>query len=1264
MADSPNSKRQRIGRLISSHYIENFSETNILVSTEDERTASQLIHCLEEQDELYELHTHLLGMGNASFWIHSILTDQAKLPPQTDFLSNDRIRKHLGPLVWNKQVHKFIDQSETKQFFDELCTGEKLNDVFSSYRYKMFKHLQSEDFFKNLKRHDLTFKDHFSYDIIFSIEKLCYALELSPTQSKDTIQAMIEEKLGVYTRNDWQERKFFKYWIIFNARDQTFEVVYGMRAEDLRLLIGGAKPINQLTDPAQRDARAHIINAFSMMNADGSEPRSIDFHSFRGSFTPQFYPRRFALKDSIYSQRLDFLALLLRNALHRFSTCLPPIKYCEFSVGCGDLSRAWVLDVLSTFCKSKSLAGTFKTLVNNGCFPWLKTYCVNQDIDYRFLAGFNRTISKVSKGYSTDDALTFLLELPHCAIHRMLREFYNSDNRRPTTLFTEHVQQLERLKKKAYEDRNFFYWVVGFDLFGDELGYPYCPFVAYEFLDFFQEARKHNANFGVRIHCAENVPFIRPELPGYRLFVAHMYIVYRCLDFLKQKLGHSIRVGHGIAFDILLSIKNYTYRKSSVLVAQMQNARRLLSSIPFEVNITSNFYLLGDAIRNTTNSKPLHVLKQFDIPIVLSTDDDGIWPIDRCPLGHQGHHSLAAEYCRAITTSFITEENQLKIMTQGAKRFCFKDKKELAQSVAKYSQNNENKSFPTEVVLHPDVFRTLLPRAQNKKGQILSNCKCIKYYENIYGTETVDSNKYNRNGWKEHCGLIAPVAVACFYLTRLLPFKQFKKECDVLFKDRCNVEEIFKVCEYVYSYLMSDAPGQAVRMQVQVNNRDYLFFSEHSNNFKESPDFFLNIIEKFLTSCTEKAVVFGFLPCIHLSNPQIRLNVENIDKKLENKNVKVCIHTNGNKDTIPPDYTSERIYINDKPSRRTDPDEKLVECMIYAVCPHSSAATSALIFLAKHINDSIVFSPQHTLLRTLIVPFLPLRYGYSADDDETNIKTAFLDKYALSSTKLKSKIVVKKKRICKVLFDSSLNFLYSEVKYAEQIDIKDLAEKVHVEEETFVEILRLLCKSIDEFDLWPRSFVIIEKTSDYESYLKIVNENRNKVPVPIIEIENNMLLICNSADIYETSSPKRKSAYLWSLAACYNPPLNPGRSPYEYPLKKWVESIVRIEIETLNKKFGPHTWEEFLYKVLMSARKYAWFWYTVNSWCDVICYAFQNVTDKKRLAAFKKFLNEKNRIDKFKTLVNNTDRYRLGNRWQKDIINSHEANKYLRKLLE
>ncbi|CAF1078988.1 unnamed protein product [Rotaria sp. Silwood1] len=343
-----------------------------------------------------------------------------------------------------------------------------------------------------------------------------------------------------------------------------------MQAKDLRILIGEAKPINEITDPAQRDARAHIINAFSMMNADGSAPRSVDFHSFRGAFTPEFFPRRFALKDSIYSQRLDLLAFLLRNALYRFSTCSPPIKYCEFSVGCGDLSRPWIFDILLTFSNAEPIS-ELKKLVNNNHFPWLKTDGFERAIDYRFLAGFNRRISRVSHGYSVDEAVAFLFEVPHNAIH---------------------------------------------------------------------------------------------------------------------------------------------------------------------------------------------------VPIVLSTDDDGIWPIDKCPLEHQEHHSLAAEYCRAITTRFITK-NHLKNMIKNSKRFCFTYGKALpkeeSQKISAVRDINEGDYFPTDIIVHPDVLRMLLARIPRSDIDLYP---CLKYYQTLYKLKIPpsksrdfddDESRDSDDDWKNQCQLVGPV---------------------------------------------------------------------------------------------------------------------------------------------------------------------------------------------------------------------------------------------------------------------------------------------------------------------------------------------------------------------------------------------------------------------------------------------------------------------------------------------------------------------------
>ncbi|CAF3915700.1 unnamed protein product [Rotaria sp. Silwood1] len=447
-----------------------------------------------------------------------------------------------------------------------------------------------------------------------------------------------------------------------------------MIVEELYELIGGDLAMEDIFNPAKRDARAHIINAFSMCNADGTRPRSIDYHSFRGLFTPEFYPRRFALKDSLYEQRLDILGLLLQHVLHRYQTCMPPVKYCEFSIGVGDLSSAHIFDILRSFspphdanCTNTETA--FHQIMKH--FPWFTSESRNK-VTYRFLAGFNRQFVTLDKDtidvenaepYEQKKAIQLLAEAPQLAVHHMLNEIIRSRDNDDSMLFSILTNKLTKLEKTADDIPQFYDWVVGLDLCGDELGFPYCPFVAKKFLEHVRQRRRSNPNYGLRIHGGENVAAVNSTLPGYHLFVSHMYIVLLGIEYLKQELGYGIRVGHGIAFNIIFDCKGDTEsssRKSSILMAEMKELlRKILQNVALEVNITSNFYLLGESVRRGRTEGQTHSLECFfklpRVPVVLSTDNDGIWPIDQCQSKHFGHHSLAAEYCRAIYSGKRTE---------------------------------------------------------------------------------------------------------------------------------------------------------------------------------------------------------------------------------------------------------------------------------------------------------------------------------------------------------------------------------------------------------------------------------------------------------------------------------------------------------------------------------------------------------------------------------------------------------------------------------
>ena len=335
-------------------------------------------------------------------------------------------------------------------------------------------------------------------------------------------------------------------------------------------------------------ARSHIINAFSMCSAEGTTAGHIDFHRFHGAFTPEFYPRRFALKDSIYSQRLDVLAHLLVHALLRYQHCSPPVTYCELSVGVGDITRPWVFDVLCSFPAEEQLSNTsetsFRQFVRAGHFPELSNACKTAggkqlpnhcvpNCTYKFLAGFNRQNIQTTLVQNQSEALQLLNEAPQLAIHLMLNEISKSAKRESTAendVFYRHLMDLQKIKMVAIENDSFYDWVVGLDLFGDEMGYPYCPFVAWKFIDYVKEQRIKNDSFGLRIHCGENTPFADADEAAYRHFAAHMYIVFRCLRYLQYHLEHGIRIGHGIAFQRILdgTMSSSKHRKSSVLLAE------------------------------------------------------------------------------------------------------------------------------------------------------------------------------------------------------------------------------------------------------------------------------------------------------------------------------------------------------------------------------------------------------------------------------------------------------------------------------------------------------------------------------------------------------------------------------------------------------------------------------------------------------------------------------------------------------------------------
>ena len=77
---------------------------------------------LKHQAQLYDLHTHLMGMGSANFWIDTIILDPSVMPNNATFKAeeNRKIRDDLSPLVWDEGKSRFVDVKESAKFFNEL----------------------------------------------------------------------------------------------------------------------------------------------------------------------------------------------------------------------------------------------------------------------------------------------------------------------------------------------------------------------------------------------------------------------------------------------------------------------------------------------------------------------------------------------------------------------------------------------------------------------------------------------------------------------------------------------------------------------------------------------------------------------------------------------------------------------------------------------------------------------------------------------------------------------------------------------------------------------------------------------------------------------------------------------------------------------------------------------------------------------------------------------------------------------------------------
>lgn len=565
-------------------------------------------------------------MGNADFWIETVMK---KVRIQSTFLLI--VEDRPSP---NQECS--LSSSQTIPEF--VADAEKGNTNLDYYATPA--NLDHSNVFHCRPQTPWSWEDdlaHFEFgkcrcskaleDYLDTHPSMRYSFTFDVVYSLSTFQAALGgvEECVVYSRLGISEddRGQFRPYIVFNARNQEFEIRHGITNTNLLTL---------LRENANDILHSALKNCYSMLDDNGNIPtESVLRNRYIDQFTPEFYPMRYILKDDLYSQYLDVLDVLLHHVLENYRQA--GVRYIEFSVGHGDLiTRPYVFrrlyESVDTFRRNISLTD-------------------RDPFTVRFLAAFGRhkspSLKELVQSLKEQGKIVDLSSLP--------------DPLAEDTYPLSYLTDLEKVAEVMNHDKAKEF-IVGLDYVGDEKDHPYCPFGLTKFTDFVKKCRNVNPNFGLRFHCGE----ISFNVGDHYL---HMAVSSKVITAILKNLDGPtpLRIGHGVAFfaqelQRLHSNPNpYAVDSTTVALRQCLN-EMILKAVPVEINLRSNHVLLMGR-DNTDAVKVLH--GKYQLPIVLCTDDDGIFDVT-AEYGGETFHSVAAEYAKALKASNITTKGNFDLV--------------------------------------------------------------------------------------------------------------------------------------------------------------------------------------------------------------------------------------------------------------------------------------------------------------------------------------------------------------------------------------------------------------------------------------------------------------------------------------------------------------------------------------------------------------------------------------------------------------------------
>jgi len=346
----------------------------------------------------------------------------------------------------------------------------------------------------------------------------------------------------------------------------------------------------------------------------------------------------------------------------------------------------------------------------------------------------------------------------------------------------------------------------------------------------------------------------------------------------------------------------------------------------------------------------------LDAPIILATDDDGIWPIDNCPQNCPSHHSLSGEYCRAISSNIIQDTKVLEKIFKDMKQFRFYTDNNVVVMPKAVTSILPHDTRAPAVVIHPDIIKYIMDlcyQRGQKNGGFYENFEKIYPQKNLEQTNNTPPSDNRLTIWQQTCRNLAPIAYVSYCAENCELSAEARCQYVAIFNESPNIDKVLTEWKLVYQQLIkADIIDKS--SSVSTNSKKHGFFSEDPFTVYNEQTRPMKDLTNYLKNHRHEGIhVHAFTRHIH-----VEPTVAEINNELEepyHQDFQVYIYSNKDKEKYVDFRLSKKIplKINPTSSKRTDHNNIEQQNGLYVVCPHASAATAFLHLVSEELLNGV-----------------------------------------------------------------------------------------------------------------------------------------------------------------------------------------------------------------------------------------------------------------------------------------------------------------------